>query len=80
MTDLKKRPTDINQRAKLIVDIAVGDEQDKSTQVKDLVAVESGRRGGLKGGRARAEKLTPDRRKEIAKIAARKRWRKAGDY
>ena len=35
-----------------------------------------GRRGGLKGGRARAEKLTPEERKEIARKAAMARWAK----
>jgi len=35
-----------------------------------------GRKGGLKGGKARAEKLTPDKRSEIAKKAAKKRWTK----
>jgi hypothetical protein len=35
-----------------------------------------GRRGGLKGGKARAEKLTPEERKEIARKAARARWDK----
>lgn len=43
---------------------------------KNAAAVELGRRGGLKGGIARAEKLSPERRKEIAKIAAEKRWNK----
>ena len=33
-----------------------------------------GRRGGLKGGKARAEKLSPERRKEIAKKAIESRW------
>lgn len=37
-------------------------------------AAESGRAGGIKGGKARAESLTPERRSEIAKIAAAKRW------
>jgi len=36
-----------------------------------------GRRGGLKGGRARAEKLTPEERKEIARKAAKARWDKS---
>ena len=40
-------------------------------------AVEMGRRGGKKGGRARAEKLTPERRSEIARKAANARWKKA---
>jgi len=42
---------------------------------KDAAAVELGRRGGLKGGKARAEKLSPERRKEIARAAGKKRWR-----
>lgn len=37
-------------------------------------AAELGRRGGKKGGRARAEKLTPEQRSEIARNAAAKRW------
>ena len=43
---------------------------------KDPAAVSLGRRGGLKGGRARAEKLTPERRREIARKAAAARWGK----
>jgi hypothetical protein len=43
---------------------------------KDPAAVELGRRGGLKGGKARAEKLSPERRKEIARKAAQARWDK----
>ncbi len=42
--------------------------------VKDPAAVELGRRGGLIGGKARAAKLTPERRSEIARNAAAKRW------
>ena len=41
---------------------------------KNPNAVALGRLGGLKGGKARAEKLTPERRREIAKKAAIKRW------
>lgn len=41
---------------------------------KNPAAVELGRRGGLKGGPARAEKLTPARRSEIARKAAQARW------
>ncbi len=43
---------------------------------KNPAAVELGRRGGLKGGKARAEKLTPEQRKEIARKAAKARWAK----
>jgi len=46
--------------------------------VKNPYAVELGRLGGLKGGKARADRLTPERRGEIAKIAASARWRKKG--
>ena len=42
---------------------------------KDPIAVMLGRRGGLKGGRARAAKLSPERRQEIAKKAAAARWK-----
>jgi hypothetical protein len=42
---------------------------------KDAAAVTLGRKGGLKGGNARAEKLTPEQRSEIAKKAAAARWR-----
>jgi hypothetical protein len=43
---------------------------------KNPAAVELGRLGGKKGGKARAEKLTPERRREIAKKAAAARWNK----
>lgn len=47
--------------------------QDRERQ-KDPAAVELGRRGGLKGGKARAEKLTSEKRKQIARKAAKARW------
>lgn len=46
------------------------------TEKKNPAAVEQGRRGGLKGGKARAVKITPERRKEIVKKAAEARWAK----
>jgi hypothetical protein len=42
---------------------------------KDPLAVELGRRGGLKGGKARAEKLSPSKRAQIARKAAQARWK-----
>lgn len=57
---------DLNKLAKSIVD--------KATEEKNPAAVALGRRGGLVGGKARAEKLSAERRKEIAKAAAAKRW------
>ena len=44
-------------------------------ELKNPAAVELGRRGGLKGGKARMEKMTPERRKEIARAAGKKRWK-----
>ena len=67
------RPKGINHRAKMIVDLAIGEATDP-VPAKNPAAVELGRLGGLKGGKARADSLTPDRRKEIAVNAAKKRW------
>jgi hypothetical protein len=48
----------------------------ESSLTKNPAAAALGRLGGLKGGKARAAKLTPERRKEIAQEAAKKRWLK----
>ena len=70
-----KRPRDTNQLAKMIVDIATGEcEEPIVADDKDPAAVALGRKGGLKGGDARAKKLTAKQRSEIAKKAARARW------
>jgi hypothetical protein len=75
MPKLPKRPRDPAQLAKLIVDIATGDAQE--TPTKEISpAAEFARSGGLKGGKARAALLTPERRLEIAKLAANRRWAK----
>ncbi|MEX2299481.1 MAG: hypothetical protein WD733_01020 [Bryobacterales bacterium] len=72
-----KRPADANQRAKMIVDIATGEVEDKpEDQGKNPAAVALGRLGGQKGGKARADKLSAARRKAIAKKAAHARWSK----
>jgi hypothetical protein len=68
-----KRPRDVNQLAKQIVDEATGQTERLEDQ-RDPMAVELGRRGGLKGGKARASKLSPERRIEIARKAAEARW------
>ena len=70
---MKKRPRDPAQLAKLIVDIATGEVEDGAKE-PDSPATEFARRGGMKGGAARAKSLTPQRRREIALDAARKRW------
>lgn len=77
MATKPKRPRDPNQLAKLVADIATGQvEGDKPDAGKDPAAVALGRKGGLKGGKARAKKLTAKQRSEIAKKAAKARWGK----
>ena len=71
----KKRPTDINRLAKSIVDDATRATGDDVNE-KNPAAVELGRLGGLKGGKARASKLSAARRREIAIKAAKARWSK----
>jgi hypothetical protein len=73
-----KRPRDVNALAKLIADVATGQaELLKTDEGKDPAAVALGRKGGLKGGKARARTLTPAQRAEIARIAARARWKRS---
>ena len=66
-----KRPRDTNQLAKHIVDVATGERRETlaATPVNEFA-----RAGGLKGGKARAARLSPERRQEIAKAAAKARW------
>lgn len=72
-----KRPKDTNQRAKFIVNLLTGNAKEIPTpDGKNPAAVALGRLGGNKGGKARAEKLTSEQRKEIAKKAALSRWHK----
>jgi hypothetical protein len=74
-----KRPRDPNQLAKAIIDIATGEKPDRDPtpeeQGKDPAAAALGR----KGGKARAGSLSAKRRKEIAKKAAKARWRETSD-
>jgi hypothetical protein len=74
-----KRPRDPVELGKLIGDILTGQIEDRAPPPpedpnKDPAAVSLGRKGGLKGGRSRANSLTPAERKKIAKDAAKKRW------
>jgi hypothetical protein len=73
-----KRPRDTNQLAKFIVDLATGEQPapELADLGKDPAAVALGRKGGLKGGKMRAEKLSEKRRSDIAKAAAKVRWSK----
>lgn len=78
-----KQPRDPNQLAKFIADVATGEvELPEPHADKDPAAVSLGRRGGLKGGRARAESLSAEARHEIASKAAKTRWKqtKRGEH
>lgn len=85
-----KRPRDINALASQIVGDATAEDEDtaedksgqesepaKEDDGKNPAAVALGRLGGKKGGKARAAKLTPERRSEIARLAASARWKKS---
>ena len=69
----KKQPRDVNILASQIVQEATG-EAPAEESAKNPAAVALGRLGGKKGGPARAAKLSSERRREIAKKAARARW------
>jgi hypothetical protein len=65
----------VNELAKRLLDEATGEAPKYDPdEGKDPAAVALGRRGGLKGGKARAEKLTPEQRSEAARKAAAARW------
>jgi hypothetical protein len=73
MTKTPKRPRDVSQLAKMMVDIASG-------EVGEAVAPSPGNKrhvGGKKGGKARAKALPPESRTDIARMAALARWKKS---
>jgi hypothetical protein len=73
-----KRPRDPNQLAKMVVSLATGETAEiPSTNGLNVHAVELGRLGGLKGGKARAKSLSKAERVKIARKAAKTRWRKS---
>jgi len=72
-------PTDINQLAAKIVEMATNEDSPPADDGKDPAAVALDRKGGLKGGKARAEKMTPEERRESAKKAAAARWGKQNE-
>ena len=68
--------SDLNQNAFNVVQQATGESKRDATAEKNPAAVALGRLGGLKGGKARAEKLSKGQRAEIAKRAALSRWKR----
>jgi len=69
-----KRPRDPAQLAKQVFDIAIGESEDTVSESKRHPSKR--RAGGLKGGKARAKRLTPEERHQIAQAAAKARWDK----
>lgn len=74
MSKTPKRPRDPNQLAKFIVGLATDEASPQEVSAKESRA----RKGGTKGGPARAKILSPAERSEIARIAAEARWKKGG--
>lgn len=73
MAKRSKKPADLNRLASAIV----GEATDETPQEPETGQVRAGRTGGLKGGKARAERLSPERRSEIARAAAKARWQRS---
>jgi hypothetical protein len=69
-----KMPRDPNQLAKRIVDLATGQAAPEPVREKNPAAIARGHLGGIKGGHARAAKLTAEQRSESARRAAKARW------
>ncbi len=72
----RKRPRDPSQLAKMIVDIASGEVEDRTPTPEERGKNPAASALGKKGGAARAASTSPERRAEIAKLAAAKRWKK----
>ncbi len=71
----RKRPTDLNSlAASIVADSTDDDKPEQPEDTRDPAAVALGRKGGLKGGKARAAALAPEQRSEIARKAAQARW------
>lgn len=84
MAKHKKKEHDFAVTAFRVVQEATGQVEPESKEAepelaegKNPHAVALGRLGGLKGGKARASKLTPEQRREIARKAAKTRWEKS---
>jgi hypothetical protein len=73
----RKRPTDLNALAASIVSDATDEDKTEPEDTRNPAAVALGRKGGLKGGRARADKLSPEQRSEAARRASQARWGRA---
>lgn len=70
MAKRSKKPADLNRLAAAIV----GEATDETPQEPESPEARAGRAGGKKGGKVRAERMTPEQRSEAARRAARTRW------
>ena len=77
MAKRPERPRDPNQLVKLILDKTTGEMPNDSPKAPDSPAIQARRKGGLKGGKARAKKLSARKRTAIAKKGAGARWGRA---
>ena len=75
MAKTPKRPRDTNQLGKLMVAILTGQVEDRERTPEERGVDPAASAMGKKGGPARAASMTPARRKEIARQAAKKRWK-----
>jgi hypothetical protein len=73
MAKRSKKPADLNRLAAAIV----GEATDETPPEPESQQAKAGRTGGLKGGSMRAQKLSPERRSEIARSAAQARWKRS---
>jgi len=76
MTKAPKRPRDLNQWAKRMLDIATGEASDREPTPEERGVDPVASAMGKKGGPARAKALSPKQRSEIAQVAANARWKK----
>jgi hypothetical protein len=74
----KKIAPDLNEIAARVARVSTGEPEPTTPRRKNPHAVALGRKGGLKGGKARAKSLSKERRQAIAKAAALARWRDGG--
>jgi hypothetical protein len=79
MATKPKRPRDPNQLAKLILDMTTGEVANDSPKAPETPGTAARRKGGVKGGKARAGTMSASRRKTIARKAALARWRTRRD-
>lgn len=73
MSQPPKRPRDLNQWAKRMVDLATGEATEAAPKIENKA------KSGSKGGAARASRLTSEERAEAARLAAQARWRRKTD-